>query len=267
VAIAFCGGIQLAFLPYRHSLSFEFEYPLNTEPLRIDAVIIKKRPNLIIDMPLGLIFRQVNILEYKSPGDYFSMRDYLKVGAYVRLYCYLNGIPVGEITISLVGDRFPRKLMKELAKLGYEIREEWPGIYYVSGDMFKVQVIETKKLREGDGGIWLRDLRGGLKGEELGEILRIGKGLGKEAPMGAYLHALIQANMMGFKEMVEMNDAVTIEDVLEEYGFTARWEARGLERGLERDVKKLRKHGMDPAAIAEALELPPATVSRYLDTN
>jgi hypothetical protein len=62
---AFRDGIQLAFLPYRRSLSFEFEYPLNTEPLRIDAVIIKKQPGAVIDMPLGALFRQVNILEYK----------------------------------------------------------------------------------------------------------------------------------------------------------------------------------------------------------
>ncbi|MDR2746641.1 MAG: hypothetical protein LBB77_04260, partial [Treponema sp.] len=56
---AFRDGIRLTFLPYRDVLSFEFEYPLNTEPLRIDAVIIKKQPDAVIDNPLGAIFRGV----------------------------------------------------------------------------------------------------------------------------------------------------------------------------------------------------------------
>jgi hypothetical protein len=172
--------------------------------------------------------------------------------------------------------------MKELAgEYGYEVREDWPGIYGVRGDIFGVQVVETKKLREGDGGIWLREIREGLKGEELREILE--RGRGTEGPVRAYLHVLLQANTGGFEEMVKMGDAVTIEDVLKKYGFTARWEAKareegreegwergreeGWERGWGQAVKRLRKHGMDPAAIAEALELEPAAVSKYLDLS
>ncbi|MDR3147482.1 MAG: hypothetical protein LBU00_03785, partial [Treponema sp.] len=89
---AFRDGIQLTFLPYRDVLSFEFEYPLNTEPLRIDAVIIKKRPQAVIDKPLGAIFRRVNIVEYKSPGDYLAVADYHKAWAYARLYSVLKNV-------------------------------------------------------------------------------------------------------------------------------------------------------------------------------
>jgi DNA-binding transcriptional regulator LsrR (DeoR family) len=53
---------------------------------------------------------------------------------------------------------------------------------------------------------------------------------------------------------------MTFDELMEECGAAARWEAKGLEKA----AKKLWKHGMDPAEIAEALELPPDTVSRYL---
>lgn len=45
---AFRDGIRLTLYPYRDVLSFEFEYPLNREPLRIDAVIIKKRGEAVM---------------------------------------------------------------------------------------------------------------------------------------------------------------------------------------------------------------------------
>jgi DNA-binding CsgD family transcriptional regulator len=52
----------------------------------------------------------------------------------------------------------------------------------------------------------------------------------------------------------------TLEEVLEETGVAARLEARA----QEQDVKKMWKHGMDPAEIARVLDLPSDTVSRYL---
>jgi hypothetical protein len=99
---AFRDGIQLTFLPFRHSLSFEFEYPLNTEPLRIDAVIIKKNPDVHIDIPLGAIFRGVNIVEYKSPAACLSIEDFHKAGAYARLYSAREGTPTTDMTITFV---------------------------------------------------------------------------------------------------------------------------------------------------------------------
>jgi predicted transposase/invertase (TIGR01784 family) len=46
--------------------------------------------------------------------------------------------------------------------------------------------------------------------------------------------------------------------------LAVRWK-EGLEEGLERSVKKMQKHGMTPARIAETLELSLDTVQRYLE--
>jgi hypothetical protein len=70
---------------------------------------------------------------------------------------------------------------------------------------------------------------------------------------------VLRANSAKFKEILAMSDAA-LEEVLEECGLTAKWEAKGRENA----VRKLQKHGMDPVKIAEALELPLNTVFRYL---
>jgi hypothetical protein len=194
------------------------------------VVIIKKQPDKIIERPLGAIFRGINIIEYKGPGDYLSVADYHKVGAYVRLYSVLEKADIRDMTMTLVGERYPKKLMEHLRGVcGYDVEERWPGIYYVRGDIIPVQVIETRKLG-GDGEQWLRNLRGGLKGEELREII---EGSGREAPglsIAAYMHMVLQANEDGVKELTAMSE-MGLEKVLEECGLIAKWENRGLEKG------------------------------------
>jgi hypothetical protein len=199
------------------------------------------------------------------------MSDYLKVGAYARLYANLNRVSRGDMTISFVVEAYPKKLMGEIAgEHGYEVKKKWPGIYYVLGDMFEIQVVVAKQLEE-DRGQWLKELRRGLNGEELQGILEKSGKMPKGAPLSAYLWMVIGANKAKFKELMTMSSA--FEQVMEECGLTAKWEARGLERGLkqglERDredvVKKLRKRGMDAVEIAKVLELPLNTVYKYLN--
>jgi predicted transposase YdaD len=65
---------------------------------------------------------------------------------------------------------------------------------------------------------------------------------------------------------------MSFESVLEEYGFTAKWESKGREagreagreEGREETVNRLYQYGMTPEQIAEALMLPPDTVAGYL---
>jgi hypothetical protein len=37
------------------------------EPLRIDVLVIKKRPEVVVKKQIAEIFRQENIVEYKNP--------------------------------------------------------------------------------------------------------------------------------------------------------------------------------------------------------
>ncbi|MDR0562115.1 MAG: hypothetical protein LBG73_05445 [Spirochaetaceae bacterium] len=66
-------ALQLTFEQYLDALDIQHEQPLNTEPLRIDALIIKKIRDMVIDNPITRIWRRVNVFEYKSPSVSFSV--------------------------------------------------------------------------------------------------------------------------------------------------------------------------------------------------
>ncbi|MDR3147523.1 MAG: hypothetical protein LBU00_03990 [Treponema sp.] len=178
---------------------------------------------------MGAIFRNVNIVEYKSPEASLSLEDYHKVLAYAYLYCSLHGLKSKNVTISFVITKCPQDLMSYFREeLGYEVEEKWPGIYHVKGGEFGgMQVVLTRKLREEDGGLWLKGLREDLKGEELREILEKSRGMPKGSPLAAYLWIVAGANKARFKELMTMSSA--FEEVLEECGLIEKWEDRGRE--------------------------------------
>ena len=47
--------------------------------MRLDFLIIKKEPDIMLHDPIGEFFRLVNIFEYKSPEDGLSIDDFYKV--------------------------------------------------------------------------------------------------------------------------------------------------------------------------------------------
>jgi hypothetical protein len=189
------------------------------------------------------------------------------------------------MTLSFVTTAHPRKLLDYLRReYRFEIREGRPGIYYVEEGTFAVQIIESKRLEGGSGGIGLRDLRGGLNEEELWAILEKSKRMPEGAPLSAYLDVLAAANRSGLRGMMKMQNASdVIEEIVKELGLTERWEAKLMERAqmkaLEKArkevreesqreaVRKLQRYGMESQQIAEALELPQDMVFRYLETT
>ena len=73
---AFLEAIQLELDEYSHDLEFIPEYQLATEPLRIDVVIVRKTTDKPIRKNIAEIFRKENIIEYKSPNDHVSIKDF-----------------------------------------------------------------------------------------------------------------------------------------------------------------------------------------------
>jgi hypothetical protein len=148
---AFDGAAELEFRDNKGDLEFLREYNLSKEPIRVDLLVVKKIGSVKIKNEIGFIFKEHNILEYKSPGDGMSIDDYFKGLSYACLYKSLgnsvDAIPAEEITVSLFREERPEKMFESLKKLGATIEEKFPGIYHVKGVIvFATQVIVTKEL-------------------------------------------------------------------------------------------------------------------------
>jgi hypothetical protein len=232
---AFFDAIQLELLDYRNSLEFLYEYQLTAEPLRVDTVIIKKPPEIHIDKNFARIFKEFNLVEYKSPEDYLSINDFYKVYGYACLYAALNNVSITGLTLTFVVNRSPRELIKHLAGTReYAVTEMYPGIREIRGDILPIQIIENKRLSSADN-LWLKSLTGGLDLESTRVILKEGSKKGKEAPVRAYLDVILRANSAMIREVLNMSDStLTIETVLEEAGLAAKYELKGEARGEAR---------------------------------
>jgi hypothetical protein len=243
---AFFDAIQLELLDYRSFLEFLYEYQLTSEPLRVDTVIIKKPPEVRIDKNFARIFREFNLIEYKSPEDYLSVNDFYKVYGYVCLYAALNDVSITGLTLTFVVNRSPREVLKHFIEVrGYGITETYPGIREVAGDILPIQIIESKKLSSVDN-LWLKSLTGGLDLESTSVILREGSKKGKEAPIRAYLDVILRANSAMIREVLNMSDStLTIEMVLEETGIAAKYEARGEAKGEEKARTEIARNLLD----------------------
>lgn len=82
----FIAAMNLELTQNKKDLFFEKEYNLNTKPLEIDLLIIKKEAMTEIASEIGKIFRGHNILEYKSPEDHLDIDAFYKTTAYACLY-------------------------------------------------------------------------------------------------------------------------------------------------------------------------------------
>jgi hypothetical protein len=250
---------------YHDALEFHPEYQLTSEPLRIDCVVIKKVKDIVIKKNIAAIFRDWNLVEYKSPGDYVSVDDFYKVYGYACLYTSFKQVPITSLTVSFVESHYPQKLLEHLKKeRGYNIAESSSGIYTVSGDILPIQVIDSRKLPLEEN-IWLKSLSDEL--DYLGfkqvstEIVRQGKAV----QIAAYLEAIARANPVSIQEAIRMGSALTIEKVLEEVGWIAKWEAKGEARGEAKGEARGEAKGEEQKALAIArnmvnLGLPVETI-------
>jgi len=236
---AFVEALQLELEAYQDFLEFHPEYQLTSEPLRIDCVVIKKAPNLVIEKNIAVIFREINLLEYKSPDDYVSVNDFYKVYGYACLYASFEKVPVTSMSISFVESCYPKELLAHLQETrGYKVEETNSGIYTVKGDILPIQIIDSRKL-SAEENLWLSDLDNKLEVREARRLLLEVHRQGKEARIHAYINAIARANYLVIKEAIDMNSTATsLEDVLIETGVMARAEARAEARGEARGEER-----------------------------
>jgi hypothetical protein len=147
----FYSAMELELAQNKEALTFEREHNLSKKPLQVDLLIVKKNTEEKIENEIGRIFRKYNILEYKAPNDSMGIDSYFKTVSYACLYKGLgekeNAIPAKELTISMVGEQYPRELIRQLKSLGAKIEEKYPSIYYVSGILpIPTQIVVTKNL-------------------------------------------------------------------------------------------------------------------------
>jgi hypothetical protein len=254
---AFNQAIQQELEQYKDILSYSFEVPLTAQPLKMDVLIIKKEKDVVIEKNIATIFRKENILEYKSPEDYVSVGDFYKVYGYACFYAALKTVAITDLTISFIGSRYPRELLKHLEEVrGYGVEEKWAGIYTVTGDIMPIQIINSTKLSVNEN-LWLRDLGDDVAGTDINKLALEIKRRGLGSQMGAYLYAVYRANLPRVKEAERMASTIAeFEEYLEEIGLTAKWAAEGEEKGRKEAIQNLLKFGMPPEQVSTALKVP-----------
>ncbi|MDR3248048.1 MAG: hypothetical protein LBT39_04610, partial [Treponema sp.] len=76
---AFVEAIKLELEQYGDKLEFSPEVQLTAEPLKIDVIVIKKARDVVITKNIATIFREHNLVEFKNPTGYVSIKDFYKV--------------------------------------------------------------------------------------------------------------------------------------------------------------------------------------------
>ena len=220
--LAFFQALQLEFEANWDDLSYIHEHQLSRKPLRIDVIIVKKEEDVVIESPIGKIFRKYNVIEFKGPDDNLSTEDYYKVLGYMYIYMSIEQTEMRDITITFAEPCYPEKLFKHLKEdRGFKITERESGIYHIEGDFVPIQVIKTHKLsRENSGYLWT--LSKELNAEELSYVMR-STGKAHRLDPGGYLQAVLRANPQTLEEVMRMG-AITFEEVLDKYGYVNKHE-------------------------------------------
>lgn len=242
----FYGAAELEFLSNKGDLEFQREFNLSKEPLRMDLLIIKKLVDVRIENELGHIFKKYNVVEYKSPDDALSIDDYYKTVGYACLYKGLgetvDQIPADELTVSIFRQSYPREMFETMKNLGMEIKECYPGIYYISGRqvLFDTQIVVTKQLNK-----------------ETHRILRVLSKNVKEEDVRAFVEKAVQMSEPGDRNNVDAVLQVSVSANEEIYELIRR-----CDKVMCDALKELMKEDFEEAKQETLLEM----IKNLMDT-
>jgi hypothetical protein len=264
-------AFEMELVDYVDALTFEYEHQLTKEPLRIDVLIVKKKDNVEIEKNIGAIFKGHNLVEYKSPTDYISVNDFYKFYGYAMIYLSLEKhVEISDITLTLDAKVYPRELVKHLQnERGYEITKRYPGIYYVTGDIIPIQIIESKKLSEEEN-LFLRSLDNEVNLETMKIISAEAEKYKEEIDTDAYMDVVIHANTHLIEEELKVLHT-SMETIIgnavddwEKRGFVPEFIKAREERTKLEAAIALIEDGMTVEAVSRALKLPIEKIQTYI---
>ena len=172
---AFDAALQIEFGDEAKYLEFDPEHLISKKPMQID-VLVKNEKHVKLRKNIGRIFRQYNIIEYKSPEDDLDIDDFYKTYAYACLYKSdtetVDMIPADELTITFVCYHYPRNMLRKLEQdRKMAVQQQDSGIYYLIGDAIPIQLVIVPKLSK-EHNYWLNNLRNDLKaGSEIRKFI------------------------------------------------------------------------------------------------
>ena len=272
---AFHASIQIEFKDEVEKLTFDAEHLLAKKPMQVDELIIKVNENEVINKNIGKIFRRYNIIEYKSPDDYLTINDFYKVYGYCCFYQSdteeVCKILPEELTITFICNHFPRKMIQHLREFrGLEIICVEPGIYYITGDPFPIQLLITKELNPTENR-WLQSLRNDVtEPEEIKTLLKEYEDNKSSKLYQAAIDVITRANWNAVKEvkasMCEALKELMAEEFQEQEERVTKQVTEQVTKELLKQLvqKKLAK-GKSIEVIADELEEDVAAIQPIID--
>ncbi len=264
---AFCSAIRLELKDDAEYLEYTNEYNLNTKPLQMDLLIVKKLKELEIKNEIGKLFRTHNIVEYKSPDDSLNVNTYLKVLSYALLYKsyeeHVDDIGLDEITLTMVRARKPIKLFRWFQRNGYEITNPYKGIYYVTKEnQFPTQILVSRELSK-ENQKWLTLLSKDLDRADAERVVSQMEALsnGAEKNYGdSVLQVAMKENEGLFRRMKEEGKEMcqALRELFEPELNEAvqRGMQQGMQQGMNNIIVRSLEAGNSVADISRIMQLP-----------
>lgn len=260
----FVAAMNLELADYRDKLIYEKEYNLNTKPLEIDLLVIKKDRDLQITNKVGKIFRGHNIMEYKSPQDHLNIDTFYKTGAYASLYkAYGETVDqrkADDITVSIVRETRPEGLFQYFRNHGIGMTNPYKGIYYIQDAiLFPTQIIVTREL-EKENHTWLKALSDQMEKQEIKALLECIHHLTQEFDRelaDSVLEVSIKANQAVVEELKgdESMCQALLEIMEPEINKIVDEATKKVEEAAKKAAEKAAEEAAEEAAIKTALKM------------
>ena len=194
-------------------------------------------------------------------------------GSRVRFPAGIKPVSAGELTITMVSDRYLGKLISHLENVRhYTITEYQKGIYYVKGDFFPIQILVCRRLLSPEHA-WLKTLTKNIDLPVLEYVMNHYDSTEKNEHKDVIVDAMINGNRKIFykwKERYTMSGAL-LELFKPELEALAEDRAQNMAQDMAQNHKKkivreFLKNGVSVKVVIKSVpDIPPEEIWKIYD--